>query len=437
MAIQVWAFNRPSWEDERKAVVQSIKDGKSRFGWSCSDTADLRKFYLNKENAEQRFLTRIKPGDWIVHVNLPQDGKCIAAKVTSEYMFDEGVFIAERNCIDFRHCICIDPTSAIEFWRKDPNVKPSVNLKPRSRQQRVLAVDDFLTSIENLKGGTVSLKSIDNDCENEKSGEALQNNVASMWQHKVMVCSKCCDEYEQPILKPNIHRKGKQDLRWRNRYRVPHIGSKFGVIWPRIVFVGLEDPYPREKPVEPLAEMVQLEEYLTTSLGSLDRHRWGELYLAHDLLGISGDSMGAAIFMRVATINSHPCSLVEGDGKKSASNKLRNTCDCAWSMIFTELEPDILVLEGKQVVWDEAYNEVKNRGWQIIKEELVCQPASDKVRLYNVHAPSRDFFILALNHPSARGIHGWNSRNCPYYRDVITPVVTQLRTLRVIPPCAP
>ncbi len=158
MAIQVWAFNRPTWEDERKAVVQSIKEGKSRFGWSFSDTADLRKFFWNKENAEQRFLMRIKPEDWIVHVNLPQYDRCIAAKVTSGYMFDEGVFIAARKCIDFRNCFCIDPASVIEFSRKDKNLIPSVNLKPRSRQQRVLAVKEFLNSIENLKRGAVTLK---------------------------------------------------------------------------------------------------------------------------------------------------------------------------------------------------------------------------------------------------------------------------------------
>jgi len=298
-------------------------------------------------------------------------------------------------------------------------------------------VDDFLASIEKLKRGTVSLKSMDKNCENMKVSVAIQEHVAPIWQRKVMGCSKCWDEHEQPILKPNVRGKGNKDLRWRNRYRVPHIGSEFGVIGPRIVFVGLEDPYPRGNPVEPLTEMMQLEKYLTTSLGSRDRHRWGELYLAHDLLGISGDSMGAAIFKRVATINSHPCSLVSGDGKKSASSKLRYTCDCAWSIIFTELEPDILVLEGKQVVWDEANNEVRKKGWNI--EPITCQPASDKVSLFKVKvdAPSHDFFILALNHPSARGNHGWDSRKRQYYRDIITPVVAKLRTLVVIPTCAP
>ena len=33
----IWAFNKVEEEAERKLVYQSIKTGKSRFGWSQSD----------------------------------------------------------------------------------------------------------------------------------------------------------------------------------------------------------------------------------------------------------------------------------------------------------------------------------------------------------------------------------------------------------------
>ncbi len=263
---------------------------------------------------------------------------------------------------------------------------------------------------------------MDNDCGNEKSVEALQNYVASIWQCEIMACSNCWSEDKQPILRPS-RQKENSDFRWRNRYRVPHIGSEFGVSGPRIVFVGLEDPYTLENPVNPLTEMNKLGEYLTTSLGRGDRHRWGELYLAHDLLGIPGASTGTSIFNRIATINSHLCSLVSGDGRQSASHKLLHACDFAWRIIFTELNPDIVILESKQFVWGEALAKVERMGWPI--KDLACHPASDKVRLFKVQAPRHDFYILALIHPS----RSWCTRNYPYYRDIINPTVAELRRL--------
>jgi len=157
MTMTVWAFAKITNENIRKEVYESIKKGKSRFGWSKSEKDDLRKTW----NGEQAFLLRIKPGDWIVHVNMPKQGKCVAAKVIGEYDFDEGVACGRGK--DFRHNIAIDVSSIIEFDRNSEEILPNVNLKPRQRYMRVHAKDDFLQSIENLKTNAVSNKKSKNE----------------------------------------------------------------------------------------------------------------------------------------------------------------------------------------------------------------------------------------------------------------------------------
>ena len=149
MSHNVWAFLAPKEGNEKKLLHESINLGKSRFGWSMGDDQNLK--LENNWYSEQRSLLKIKEGDWIVHINLPVWGQCIAVKVCSEYDFDKGL-----QCdwgADFRHCFEIDKASIIEFSRTDPRVLPSVNLRPRKGRvcQRVKKVDDFHQSMENLK----------------------------------------------------------------------------------------------------------------------------------------------------------------------------------------------------------------------------------------------------------------------------------------------
>lgn len=148
----VWAFNWTDDAEKRELVYGSLKNGKSRFGWSWLEEHNLLlKDNWTKQHGKQLFLLQITPDDWIVHVNTPQWGKCVAARVTSSYSFDTGL-----NG-DFRHYFDVDKESIVEFDRNDENVLPSVNLKPRGRYQRVYAVDDFVQSIENLRTGRVHL----------------------------------------------------------------------------------------------------------------------------------------------------------------------------------------------------------------------------------------------------------------------------------------
>jgi len=152
MTTQVFTFAQIDDQDARLKVYNDIKKGKSRFGmWDQS--VSLREQWYGK-NAS---LLLIKEGDWIVHVNMPSYGKCLAVKTVGEYDFDAGLPCNWGT--DFNNVIPVDPQTIVEFERNNPNIIPSVNLAPRRRIQRIVRVADFLTSLENLKGGKFNLKS--------------------------------------------------------------------------------------------------------------------------------------------------------------------------------------------------------------------------------------------------------------------------------------
>ena len=168
MITQVFAFAKIDDQDSRKKVYDEIKNGKSRFGmWEQS--VSLREQWFGK-NA---FLLRVKEGDWIVHVNMPSYGKCVAVQAIGQYDFDEG--IKNKWGTDFNNFIPVDPETIVEFDRNNPNILPSVNLAPRKRAQRVLEVADFMTSIENLKEGKYN-----STTKQDKSIIHLQDKVANL-----------------------------------------------------------------------------------------------------------------------------------------------------------------------------------------------------------------------------------------------------------------
>lgn len=155
--MMIWAFNKVDDAEAHEMVYQSVKSGKSRFGWSQKDEHNLKlKDNWTDWHSKQLFLLQIEPGDWIIHINTPQWGRCIAVQVLSNYYFDEGLQCSWG--IDFRHCFDVDVNTIVEFDRRDPNILPSVNLNPRQRYHRIYAVECFLKSIENLKSNAVSLK---------------------------------------------------------------------------------------------------------------------------------------------------------------------------------------------------------------------------------------------------------------------------------------
>lgn len=141
---QIFAFAKIDDDAARQAVFNEIIHGKSRFGMF-----DQKLSLHNKYYGANAFLLRIQKGDWIVHVNSPEFGWCVAVQVTGEYQFDDGIPVDWGR--DFNNYIPVDPQSVVKFNRNDPNVLPSVNLAPRRRGQRVLEVEDFLESLDNLR----------------------------------------------------------------------------------------------------------------------------------------------------------------------------------------------------------------------------------------------------------------------------------------------
>lgn len=154
--VRVWAFNKPDTEEKVRLLYESVREGKSRFGWSWENNHNLKidqennwKNNWTKEHPKQLFLLSIRPGDWIVHIHMPSDGRCVAARVVSEYDFDEEINTSDGQ--DFRHFFQIDVESIVEFKRSSKKVHSAVNLYPRKRYNRVYAVEEFISSIEAIK----------------------------------------------------------------------------------------------------------------------------------------------------------------------------------------------------------------------------------------------------------------------------------------------
>jgi hypothetical protein len=142
-------------------VVDSLAKGESRFGWGWVDLLTLQGKPWAKMDEDERtcwqgsqFLLGVKPGDWIVHINIPSAGKCTAAQVAGEYRFS-----LDPQIGDFGHCFPIDPTTTIPFDRNDERIHPRVSrsLKPRQRYQRVYYVEEFIESIARIKAGAPQL----------------------------------------------------------------------------------------------------------------------------------------------------------------------------------------------------------------------------------------------------------------------------------------
>lgn len=85
MKTSVYAFAKVP-EVMQGAIYNAIRAGKSRFGMWEQEVSLREEHY-----GANAFLLRINPGDWVVHVNLPCYGRCIAVQVTGEYGFDEGL----------------------------------------------------------------------------------------------------------------------------------------------------------------------------------------------------------------------------------------------------------------------------------------------------------------------------------------------------------
>lgn len=161
----IWAFNEPD-STHRPFVINSLKEGISRFGWSYIDSADLRILEpkpwaeMTKDEItiwkQSHFLLNIKKDDWVVHINVPSWGLCTAGKVVEEYNFEE----EDTEVSDFRHFLKLDKSSIIQFDRNGKTVHPEISrkLKLRGRYWRVYSEKEFFETISNVSTNSVSIK---------------------------------------------------------------------------------------------------------------------------------------------------------------------------------------------------------------------------------------------------------------------------------------
>lgn len=171
----IWAFKAPSagdfderaeYEEVTNFLTASIKKGISRYGWGYMDESDLNKLdpkpfsemseHENKCWAKANFLLDIAVGDWIVHVNLPEWGACIAGQVIEPYSFEQ----EDNEISDFRHMIKLDTSTIVEFDRNDDTVLPIISsrLKLMGGHWRIKYVDEFLQTIQNIKADELGKK---------------------------------------------------------------------------------------------------------------------------------------------------------------------------------------------------------------------------------------------------------------------------------------
>lgn len=171
----IYALKGPSLadykdQDELQKIQQflsdSIKNGVSRFGWSYIDTADLTKLqgkpWQEMDEKEQNcwakanFLLGVEKGDWVVHINLPYWGACLAGQVSETYSFEHN----GNDFGDYRHLLKLDKNSIVEFERNDDGVLPIISsrLKLQGRYWTIQYVDEFLQTLENVKAKTSGKK---------------------------------------------------------------------------------------------------------------------------------------------------------------------------------------------------------------------------------------------------------------------------------------
>ena len=149
----IYAIKNPDGPDGKDRVQQifdSLKKGESRFGWSFVETADMRELkqrvqqhgwdHLTAEEAEcyHEFLLEIEPGDYVVHINVPEWGHCTLARIADGYEF-------RYENDDFNHRLKVDPESIVSFNRNDADVPNylSTRLKLQGRWWHVYAEEEF------------------------------------------------------------------------------------------------------------------------------------------------------------------------------------------------------------------------------------------------------------------------------------------------------
>lgn len=201
----IYAYGTPS-EDSRDFVYQSLTDEQnptSRFLWSYFSNCDLNRLKNVKWSdmtddekdcwTHARRLLEFSPGDWILHINVPSYGKVTAAKIISEYEYQD---ILPEPHADGRHCFRVE--KVFTFDRNDVRVhrKLSSRLKLQGGLWQIYCEDEFYKSLKLLKSKDASevsqniflvseardvLNSLTKTIQSNNPGKELEHFLASIF----------------------------------------------------------------------------------------------------------------------------------------------------------------------------------------------------------------------------------------------------------------
>ena len=135
----IYVYGGPQNENLVKFVYDSlVSEGISRFFWSYKENFDLNILAAKREEeltfeerevkAKAEFLLSIKPGDYIIHVNVPKDGEVTVGKVIEGYFFQKDLPAGQT---DGRHCLRVKVIAS--FRRDDPRVYPEMSKRLKLR----------------------------------------------------------------------------------------------------------------------------------------------------------------------------------------------------------------------------------------------------------------------------------------------------------------
>ena len=158
----VYVYGGPKDENLVKFAYDSlVKDGISRFFWSYEERFDLDRLThkawaeLDDEEYEARakseFLLNIRPGDYVIHVNVPEWGEVTAGRVTEGYFFQKELPAGHK---DGRHCLKVE--DVFTFNRNDSRVHPMVSrrLKLRGAHWQMYCENEFFDSLARVKSSS-------------------------------------------------------------------------------------------------------------------------------------------------------------------------------------------------------------------------------------------------------------------------------------------
>ena len=132
-------------------LQQCFAAGEARFGEGSIEEKDRPEY-----NPRNRYLLKIKPGDYLAYLNQFQAGEVTVAKVTGVYAFTRE---DKSYKGDFRHCISIDPR-VVSFFRHDAYVQEDLSHKLglQGRWYRIQAKNAFEQVLKAHKAGKLGKK---------------------------------------------------------------------------------------------------------------------------------------------------------------------------------------------------------------------------------------------------------------------------------------